>query len=313
MKEIHRKIKIMNIVKHEDITWIDIENPSKHNIEYIRENFNVHPLAIEEFITPTYRARATKYSNCLFLTIHIPLFDTERRTTYAGEIDILLTKTHLITGHKKDIYQLRTFFDSLQKSEGKRRTYMIHSTAHLLYEIFRILTESCFPRLDHVIQHIDNIQEGIFNGNEREMVREISIIKRDILNFRRTLMPQRSIIESIISQPNGVVPDDIKMYYQDLIGTNIRLWNDLESAKETIVSLEKTNNSLLSEKINHRMRIITVFSVLWIPITVYINFFGINFTEHPLKDNPLEVLTHLATILIISLITFVTFKLAKWI
>jgi magnesium transporter len=303
----------MNIVKHEDITWIDIENPSKHNIEYIRENFNVHPLAIEEFITPTYRARATKYSNCLFLTIHIPLFDTERRTTYAGEIDILLTKTHLITGHKKDIYQLRTFFDGLQKSEGKRRTYMIHSTAHLLYEIFRILTESCFPRLDHVVRHIDEVQEGIFNGNEREMVREISIIKRDILNFRRTLMPQRSILESIISQPNGVVPTDIKIYYQDLIGTNIRLWNDLESAKETIVSLEKTNNSLLSEKINHRMRIITVFSVLWIPITVYINFFGINFTDHPFKDNPMEVFIHLVTITIISVATFATFKIAKWI
>ncbi|MFA5986823.1 MAG: magnesium transporter CorA family protein [Parcubacteria group bacterium] len=303
----------MNIVKHEDITWIDIENPSKHNIEYIRENFNVHPLAIEEFITPTYRARATKYSNCLFLTIHIPLFDTERRTTYAGEIDILLTKTHLVTGHKKDIYQLRTFFDGLQKSEGKRRTYMIHSTAHLLYEIFRILTESCFPRLDHVVRHIDEVQEGIFNGNEREMVREISIIKRDILNFRRTLMPQRSILESIISQPNGVVPTDIKMYYQDLIGTNIRLWNDLESAKETIVSLEKTNNSLLSEKINHRMRIITVFSVLWIPITMYLNFFGINVTNMPLKDNPFAVFIHLGVMLTISIITFVIFKIAKWI
>ncbi len=303
----------MNIVKHEDVTWIDIENPSKHNIEYIRENFNVHPLAIEEFITPTYRARATKYSNCLFLTIHIPLFDTLKRTTYAGEIDILLTKTHLITGHKKDIYQLRAFFEDLQKSEGKRRTFMIHSTAHLLYEVFRILTESCFPRLDHVIRHIDEVQEGIFNGNERAMVREISIIKRDILNFRRTLMPQRSIIESIISQPNGVVPTDIKIYYQDLIGTNIRLWNDLESVKETIISLEKTNNSLLSEKINHRMRIITVFSVLWIPITVYINFFGINFTESPLRDNPISMLMHFCTIIIISIITFAIFKIAKWI
>ena len=303
----------MNIVKHEDITWIDIENPSKHNIEYIRENFNVHPLAIEEFITPTYRARATKYSNCLFLTIHIPLFDTVKRTTYASEIDILLTKSHLITGHKKDIFQLRTFFDELQKSEGKRRTHMIHSTAHLLYEIFRILTESCFPRLDHVVRHIDEVQEGIFNGDERKMVREISIIKRDILNFRRTLMPQRSIIESIIAQPNGVVPHDIKIYYQDLIGTNIRLWNDLESAKETIVSLEKTNNSLLSEKINHRMRIITVFSVLWIPLTIYLSLFQVNVTNLPLRDNPLGFFIHILVMSVITIITFIIFKIAKWI
>jgi magnesium transporter len=303
----------MKIVTHEDVTWIDLENPTKTDVEYIRENFNIHPLALEEFTTPTYRARATKYTNCLFLTIHIPLFDSEKRTTYAGEVDILLTKTHLITGHTKNIYQLDKFFDDLQKSEGKRRLFMIHSTAHLLYEIFKLLTESCFPRLDHVTKHIDNIQEEIFGGNERTMVREISIVKRDILNFRRTLMPQRSIIESIIAQSNGTVPKDIKMYYHDLIGTNIRLWNDLESAKETIVSLEKTNNSLLSQKINQRMRIITVFSVLWIPITIYLSVFSLNIAKMPFRDNPYALLIHLASILIISLVTFLVFKLARWI
>lgn len=303
----------MKVITHEDITWIDISNPSQKNIEYIRENFNVHPLAIEEFVTPTYRARATKYSNCLFMTIHIPLFDSVKRTTYASEIDILLTKTHLVTGHQKDIYQLDSFFENLKKSEGKRRTYMIHSTAHLLYEIFKILTESCFPRLDHVTRHIDEIQEGIFNGSERQMVREISVVKRDILNFRRTLMPQRSIIESIIAQPNGVVPNNIKPYYHDLIGTNIRLWNDLESAKETIASLEKTNNSLLSEKINKRMHIITVFSVLWIPITIYLSFFSLNVANMPLRDHPLALLIHIAAMGVISAITFLIFKKASWI
>lgn len=303
----------MKIVKHEDITWIDLKNPSVADIEYIRENFNVHPLAIEEFTTPTYRARATKYSNCLFLTIHIPLFDAAKRTTYAGEIDILLTKTHLITGHKKEIFQLDLFFETLKKSEGKRRTHMIHCTAYLLYQLFKILTESCFPRLDHVTQHIDEVQEGIFNGDERRMVREISVIKRDILNFRRTLMPQRSIIESITSQPNGVVPQDIKIYYQDLIGTNIRLWNDLESAKETITSLEKTNNSLLSEKINQRMRIITVFSVLWIPITIYLSFFSLNIEHMPFRDDPHAIFIHFFAMFCIVAVTFTVFKKAQWI
>ncbi len=303
----------MKIVKHENITWIDLENPTIGDIEYIRENFDVHPLAIEEFTTPTYRARATKYNNCLFLTIHIPLFDSEKRTTYASEVDILLTKTHLITGHTKNIFQLEKFFNDLQEKEGKRRTYMIHSTAHLLYEIFKLLTESCFPRIDHVTRHIDKIQDGIFSGDERKMVREISIVKRDILNFRRTLMPQRSIIESIIAQSNGTVPKDIKMYYQDLIGTNIRLWNDLESAKETITSLEKTNNSLLSQKINQRMRIITVFSVLWIPITIYLSIFSLNIANMPFRDNPFALAIHLTSILTISLITFIIFKLARWI
>ncbi len=301
----------MNTITHNDITWVDIEKPTSEDIRFLQENFEVHPLAIEEFTTPTYRARATRYSNCLFLTIHIPLFDKKKRTTYAGEIDILLTKTHLITGHQKQIFQLTNFFDALQKSVGKRRIYMADSPAHLLYEIFNLLTESCFPRLDHVTKNIDDTQEGIFSGNEKKMVREISVIKRDVLNFRRTLMPQRTIVESIIYQGKDLVSEDLKPYFKDLISTNIRLWNMLESAKETINSLEETNNSLLSYKINSKMRIITIFSATIIPVTLYINILGIN-VEIPFAHNSHGFLIHIFIMICISFITLMFFKFSKW-
>lgn len=301
----------MKTISHNNVTWIDLENPNSEDIRFLQENFEVHPIAIEEFTTPTYRARATRFSNCLFLTIHIPLFDKEKRTTYAGEIDILLTKTHLITGHQKDIYQLTNFFNKLQQSVGKRRIYMSDSPSHLLYEIFNILTESCFPRLDHITQNIDDTQEGIFGGEEKKMVRKISIIKRDVLNFRRTLMPQRTIIESIIHQGKDLVPEDIKPYFQDLISTNIRLWNMLESAKETISSLEETNDSLLSHKINSKMRIITIFSATIIPVTLYINILGIN-VEIPFSHNPHGFFIHIVIMFCISLVTFLFFKFSKW-
>ncbi|MCK4635923.1 MAG: magnesium transporter CorA family protein [Candidatus Moranbacteria bacterium] len=301
----------MKSTNHNNVTWIDLENPNSEDIRFLQENFEVHPLAIEEFATPTYRARATRYSNCLFLTIHIPLFDKDKRTTYAGEIDILLTKTHLITGHQRKIYQLTNFFDKLQNSIGKRRIYMSDTPAHLLYEIFNLLTESCFPRLDHVTQNIDETQEGIFSGNEKGMVREISVIKRDVLNFRRTLMPQRTIVESIIHQGKDLVPQELRPYFQDLIGTNIRLWNMLESAKETITSLEETNNSLLSHKINSKMRIITIFSATIIPVTLYANILSINVIT-PFSDHPYGLFIHLGIMFCISLLTFSFFKFVKW-
>lgn len=144
------------------------------------------------------------------------------------------------------------------------------------------------------------------------MVQELSIVKRDILNFRRTLMPQRSILESIVSQPPAVVPAKIKPYFHDLVGTNIRLWNTLESAKETVASLEETNNSLLSDKINTKMRILTIFSVILIPMTLYANVLGIN-TPIPLGESPNGFLTHIAIMGLISIFTIVVFKIFKWI
>lgn len=301
----------MESVEYKNLVWHDFANPSVDDIVFLQENFNLHPLAVEEFATPTYRARATKYPNCLFMSIHIPLYDTVEKTTYPGEIDIILTPTHLITGHRKEIYQVTNFLETLQKSEGKRRVYMSKTPSHIMYEVLNILLESCFPRLDHITKNIDDIETGIFGGKEREMVREISLIKRDILNFRRTMMPQRTILESITAQPGNVIAPDIKPYFHDLIGTNIRLWNMLESSKETIDSLEETNNSLFSQKLNTKMRVITIFSAVFIPMTLYANVLGINVVT-PLADHPQGFLIHLGMMISISLATILAFRVTKW-
>ena len=291
------------------MTWIDLAKPSKKDFSFLKENFSIHPLAIEEFAIPTYRPRATKYPNCLFLSIHIPLFYREKRTTYSSEIDIIITKDHLITGHEKPVYQIEHFIDILKKNEKKRNLLMSKAPADLLYEILKVLLESCFPRVDHIAENIDLIEEKVFHGEESKMVREISIVKRDILNFRRAIMPQKTVLESILRQPEDIVSKEIRAYYHDLLGTNIRLWNTLESSLESIKSLEETNNSLLSQKINRKMRVMTVFSAILLPVSLYI---GIISVIIPLSGSYHELLLHLGIMLTLSFVTFLFFKFSKW-
>ncbi|MFA6184110.1 MAG: magnesium transporter CorA family protein [Parcubacteria group bacterium] len=295
-----------------NITWIDFENPDASSTRYLQENFNIHPLAIEEFVTPTIRPKATVYPNCIFLTLHIPLYDTVERTTYPGELDIVLTKDHLITGHDHKIFQLTDFFEKLQSSEGKKRIYMSATPAHLLYYLIETLIESCFPRLDHIHKNIDIIENHVFNGEEKEMVREISIAKRDVLNFRRALKPQRSILESLAQMDTKIISKDLKDYYQNLVGTNIRLWSSLESAKETIESLEETNNSLLSNKLDVTMKVLTIFSAVMLPMTVYSNILAMS-ADIPFGNNPYGFWIHMGIMFILSILTILLFKIKKWI
>ena len=310
-KENKTKHKEMETLQFKKLTWIDFSKPSQDDITYIQENFNIHPLAIEEFVTPTIRPKATQYDGSIFLTIHVPLFDKENRTTYPGELDIALTKEHLITGHKEDIFQLTSFFDSLQKSEGKRRLYMTDGPANLLYEVLKILIDSCFPRLDHVVKKLNEVERNVFSGQEKEMVFEISVAKRDILNFRRTLKPQRSILESIVQMDTEIIPKKLKPYFHDLIGSNIRLWSSLESAKETIESLEETNNSILSNKLNITMKVLTIFSAVMLPMTVYSNILAMS-ADIPFGKNPYGFWIHMGIMIILSLVTIAAFKARKW-
>jgi magnesium transporter len=302
----------MKSVKFHKLTWVDFENPSADDILYLQESFDIHPLAIEEFATPTIRPKATPYHNCLYLAIHIPLYDVKKRTTYPGELDIVITKDHLITGHEESIYQLSQFFQSLEDNEGKRRLYMDKSPAHLLYHLLEILLESCFPKLDHITENLNKVEEEIFRGNEKEMVEELSIVKRDILNFRRTLKPQRSVLESVLQkEDSGFIQNELRPYYQDLIGTNIRLWNNLESAKETVESLEETNNSLLSHKLNLTMKVLTIFSAIMLPLTVYSNIMSMS-TNIPLHNKPFAFWIHVVIMIFIAVFTIVLFKKKKW-
>ncbi len=301
----------MKTVSFKNITWIDFTDPGADDVLYLQENFDIHPLAIEEFVTPTYRPKATQYHNCIFMTLHIPLFDPKTRMTSPGELDIVLTKDHLITGHTQEMPQLKSFFESLQESEGKRRLYMGKTPVHLLYKIIEMLLDSLFPNLDHIHEKLIFIEEQVFNGKEKEMVFEISIVKRDILNFRRTLKPQRSIIESLTQMKSHLIDPEIVPYFQDLIGTNIRLWNALESNKETIESLEETNNSLLSNKLNFTMKILTVFNAIFLPITVYSNILAMS-AAIPFSNSPYAFAIHVSIMLIISLCTIALFKAKKW-
>jgi len=171
--------------------------------------------------------------------------------------------------------------------------------------------ESCFPKLDHISQKLDYIEKEIFAEHEKEMVLEISLVKRDILNFRRTMKPQRSVLESLAQKDYRFVDPKLKAYFQDLIGTNIRIWNSLESTKEMIEALEATNNSLLSNKLDLTMKVLTIFSATMLPMTVYSNILAMS-ADIPFGKNPNAFWIHLAIMLFVSLITITIFKVRKW-
>jgi magnesium transporter len=188
---------------------------------------------------------------------------------------------------------------------------MSDSPGRLLHDLLEMLLESCFPKLDHISRKLDFVEREIFAGNEKEMVLEISVVKRDILNFRRTMKPQRSVLESLAQKDYSLIEPALKPYFQDLIGTNIRIWNNLESSKETVESLEETNNSLLSNKLNLTMKVLTIFSAIFLPITVYSNILAMS-ADIPFGKNPFGFWIHLAIMLLIVFLTMILFKIKKW-
>lgn len=302
----------MTTIKYNNLTWIDIQNPNRKSISFLRKNFGFHQVLLDEFTSPSQRPRADEFDNCMYVVMHTPLHDREKRITTSGELDIVITQDTLITIHQDEIIPLKVITKEF-KDEQTREQAMSKSTGYLLYHIMERLLDSCFPKIDHISEHLQEIEKEIFSGHEKEMVKEISIVKRDILSFRRTLKPQKNILESLIQKNYRLLEPQLNEYFQDLVGTNIRVWNALENVKEVIESLEETNNSLLSYKINEAMRFLAAVSLITFALSVTVGIFGvIPFESFSIARDPKMFW------LIILFMTFITssllllFKRKKW-
>lgn len=302
-----------NKVQHKHITWIDIEKPQLSDIEYLREKFHFDPLDLEEINRLTYRPKADDHGNYIFIVLHFPVFDMEKSATISSELEIFITKDHLITVHPLPINPLKTAFEGCRKHSSVGERYMGRTAGHLLYYIVERLFDSCFPRMDHIAEKIDAIESQIFDNKEKEMVKEISLMRREVLDFRRTLKPQRAILESLAIMESEILPKSLQPYFRDLIGSNIRVWNALENHKETIEALKDTNESLLSNKISEIMKTLTIVSFITFPLSVFVSFFSMNvFGKIGFMNNPLTPLGILGFMLVITLAMLGYFKRKKW-
>jgi len=303
----------MKTVKHDKLTWIDIEDPTANDVLFLKDTFNLHPLVLSEFTSPSQRPRAEEFDNCLYIVLHIPLFNRRTRISYSGELDVVITKNHVITSHSAENIPIKSIQKELLENNAFKEKAFSNSAGFLFYSIMEKLLSASFPKLDHINEKINDIEEGIFMGYEKEMLRSISIIKRDILTFRRSIKPQRSILESLVQKKYKLLDNDLNEYFQELIGINIRAWNALENIQEIIESLEETNSALLSHKINEAMRLLTAVSLITFTLSVTTGVFSmIPFSSFPLAESRLMFWIIIIFMAIITITALILFKKKRW-
>ncbi len=300
-------------IKASKFTWIDINKPSEHDIKYLKKRFSIHPLVLDELINPSPRPRVEPHQNYVFMVLYYPMYNVETRETSSRELNIIVSKKAIITSHHQTIPPLKTLFDNCKFQKQARKTYLSEGTGQILYYVLSAFWKNCFKKLEKINERIDNIQKDIFSGKEKEMVLEISLVKTDIINFWRIIEPQKEVVESLLKEGLEFFGKPLLPYFSDILGTYERVSNALETKKETILALEDTNQSLLSTRINEIMKILTIFSVILLPLTLIASIWGMNFPlSLPLTDSPIGFWTISGIMLVISIIMIIYFRKKKW-
>ncbi|MBU4141808.1 magnesium transporter CorA family protein [Patescibacteria group bacterium] len=296
--------------------WIDVDHPTKEDIDRLKKEFTIRNNVLERLVPTIKRSEIEEYKNYLFIILHFPLYDSARRQSQSAELDIIITKDTLITSHNGNLSQHNDFFRNCNEYLREKSAYLGKGHIHLLYHLLDSLIDAQLPMLDHIADNIYIIEENVFKGKEKEMLREIAIVKRDIINFRRIIKPQHAILESLtrkayrFSGAKNIVK--LERHAQEVIGSNIKIWNTIENHKEMVESIEDTNESLLSYQLNETMKILTVVSVILAPMALIVNIWGMNVGGMPLTDDPFGFSIILLVMFLAGALLLVYFKNKKW-
>ena len=303
----------MEKVKIGNLTWIDIMDPDKKDLKFLGGNYGFHPVVLKELLSPTLRPKVEHYDGYLFMVLHFPIYYPKEKTTKSMELDFLITNDTLITIRYGKIEPLQSFRKKCRTGEKQLAK---DSPATLLNCMIEEINNFSLRQLDHITKKIDGIQKKIFKSRtpkeENEMVEKISLIRMDILNFRRTIKPQGVILRSLKSRGLEFFGKKLEPYFIDIIGDYMRVWDLLENHKDTIESLQGTNDSLLTNKANRVMGVLTMFAVIVFPLTLIAAIFGMNTKILPLVGLPYDFWIIFAIMLTGMIFMLVTFKIKKW-
>jgi magnesium transporter len=242
----------------------------------LAERFGWHPLDVEDVLSKRQRPKVDEYADYRFVVLHFPVYDKAVQRLNAGELDVFLGPDYLVTLPVVELLPVTRLFQRCTDDAELREGLFSKGSGYLLYHVLDDLFDYCFPILDKIGHKLDRIEDDIDEGRFEEIVRDISRVKQEIISYRKIVKPQRPTLRVLERHVERFLPEDLELYFDDLVDASERIWDLLDNYKEVVEALEATNESAISHRQNDVLRVLTVFSVLLLPLTLVASIFGMN-------------------------------------
>jgi magnesium transporter len=232
------------------------------------------------------RPKIDVYDDYLFIVLHLPVFDRAARRLGTGELDIFVGPDYMVTIPNQPLQPVEYLFERCRSKEELREQLFSRGSGYLLYRLVDDSFDYCFPMLRKIGNKLDALEDEIFEGHADEVVRDISNVKQEIINFRKVIRPQRPVLRDLekVKRRYLATDLDLEIYFDDIVDAHERIWDMLENYKEVAEALEETNESVISHRLNDILRVLTSISVIVLPLTLIASIWGMN-VRVPGQDN----------------------------
>jgi magnesium transporter len=260
------------------LTWVNVVAPDVATAQELATRFGWHPLDVEDIVSKRQRPKVDDYEEegYLFAVLHFPFYDKRVQRLNAAELDIFIGHDYVVTIPNRELHPVTRLFARCEADERLRDHLFARGSGRLLYEILDDLFDYCFPILDKIAHKLDVIEDEMFEGRSQEVVRDISNVKQEIISYRKIIKPERSSLRVLERRVGHFLPEELELYFDDIVDAAERIWDLLDNYKEVVEALESTNESVISHHQNDVLRVLTVISTTMLPLFVITGIFGMN-------------------------------------
>lgn len=273
-------------ITHNKIVWHHIDQVDDMAIQLLESEFGFHPLDIKDVLGEAEESKVDVYKNYLFLILHFPILHRGSGRVESIEIDIFLGKDFLITVQKGKFKPMRDIYYKIQNSIKYRKICFARGSGYLLYRILEVLYKDTKNITNYISRKLRMLEDEVYSDEiSEETAKKIAYLRRKILEMKRIFDPQVEVVGLLSQLKTRFMSADLNVYFDDIDDYVEKVANFLDNQKYAMKDLLEVHDSLVTHKTNKVIKILTVFSVALLPLTLLSGIYGMNislpFSHHP--------------------------------
>jgi magnesium transporter len=253
-------------------TWVDLSAPSAEETRILSEVFHFHELSIEDALAEIHHPKVESYGSYLYLILHGIDFKAREHCFRTQDVDFFLGPHYLVTVHSGGSR-------SIEKMAAicTRNSYVLaEGPVALMHRIIDTMIDNYRPEVEKLQQRLDQLEREVLSSGQRNLARRILEFKRDVTSLRRVVQPERDLVGRLGRREFGVISEPLAYRFRDVYDHLVRLNEEAMFLQDRIASLLDAHLSTVSNQLNGVMKVLTVITTTFMPLTFITGLYGMN-------------------------------------
>lgn len=293
------------------VTWINIEGV--HDVaalERLASGFDLHPLVVEDIANTVQRAKLEDYGETLYVVLRMLYADATRQELASEQLSLVLGVNFVLSfqeGLEGDVFS--AVRERLRIAKGRLRR---EGPDFLLYSLMDAVVDSYFGVLEHLSERIEVLDVRLERERTNELSQPLHRLKREMIWLRKSVWPLRELLLSLERGESTLVRPATRVYLKDIYDHTVEVIETVETYRDVLSGMHEIHLTLITNRLNEVMKVLTVLSTIFIPLTFVTGIYGMNFRHMPELEWPWAYPAVLAGMAVIGAGLYLYFRRKKW-